>query len=163
MLPLYEACFRAAGGDPMGSEEAVLLRGLPFAAAASSVPAAALPPPGEDAATQDPTWAARAAASLERAYHNALRALGVPLARADDEGRVSYNVLLCHRLLVVVPRTSEECGPLGVNALAFAGSLFVKSDAALQYVKEYGPMRILADLGAPPSDGGASGDGSASA
>lgn len=156
-LPLFEASFRAAGGDAAGTEEAVLLRGLPFTAAASSVPASALPQSGEDVATTDLTWASRAGAALERAYHNALHALGVPLARADEEGRVSYNVLFCRRLLVVVPRGAEESGPLGVNALAFAGSFFVKSEAALQYVKEYGPMRILGDLGVASGGEGASG------
>ena len=60
-----------------------------------------------------------------------------------------YNVILTNQHMLVVPRSREACGPVSVNSMGFAGSLFVRSQAELDYIKEQGPMRILSEVGLP--------------
>ena len=69
----------------------------------------------------------------------------------DREGtrHTPYNVVLTNEHMVVVPRSRETSGPVSVNSMGFAGSLFVRSQAELNYIKEQGPLRILSDVGLP--------------
>ena len=60
-----------------------------------------------------------------------------------------YNVILTAEHMMVVPRLKETCGPVSVNSMGFAGSLFVRSQAELDYIKEQGPIRILSEVGLP--------------
>lgn len=60
-----------------------------------------------------------------------------------------YNVILTAEHMTLVPRLKERCGPVSVNSMGFAGSLFVRSQAELDYIKEQGPMRILSEVGLP--------------
>ena len=48
---------------------------------------------------------------------------------------------------MLVPRAREHFESVSVNALAFAGSLFVRNDRELQLVKRTGPMNVLCDVG----------------
>ncbi len=70
-------------------------------------------------------------------------------AAAVAAGSVSYNVLMTTRWLVLVPRRQERCGPLPLNSLAFGGTLLVRSEEDLAYVREVGPGEILARIGEP--------------
>ena len=47
------------------------------------------------------------------------------------------------------PRRAARVGPLGVNAVAFAGSLLVRSEAELAYIEARGPWDVLRDAGVP--------------
>ena len=57
---------------------------------------------------------------------------------------VPYNLLATRRWMLVVPRSQECYGTVSVNALGFAGSLFVRTRAELELVRSYGPMKVLA-------------------
>ena len=43
----------------------------------------------------------------------------------------------------MVPRLQESYDNISVNALGFAGSLFVRNQEELQLLRSVGPMRIL--------------------
>lgn len=49
--------------------------------------------------------------------------------------------------MMVVPRRAEADGPVSCNAVAFAGSIFVKSSEEQDYVRQQGPLCILAAVG----------------
>ena len=68
----------------------------------------------------------------------------------------SYNLLLTRRVAVVVPRRSGRSGFCSPNAVAFAGSMLARSEEELEFVREKGPMAILAECGVPwcMNDGG---------
>jgi ATP adenylyltransferase len=55
-----------------------------------------------------------------------------------------YNLLLTRRWMVAVPRKTECCDGISVNALGFAGSLLVKDQRQLERVRARGPLSILA-------------------
>lgn len=54
-----------------------------------------------------------------------------------------YNLLLTPRWMLLVPRTAERVDGISVNALGFAGSLFVRDAAQLDAIRQLGPMTAL--------------------
>ncbi|KXZ56040.1 hypothetical protein GPECTOR_2g1592 [Gonium pectorale] len=70
-------------------------------------------------------------------------------AAAAAAGSVSYNVLLTRQWLMLVPRRAERFGPLAPNSLAFAGTMLVRSEEELEFVRQAGPSGILAQVGEP--------------
>ncbi|MEO0408555.1 MAG: phosphorylase [Cyanobacteria bacterium P01_A01_bin.135] len=81
------------------------------------------------------------AAYLLNAYHQLLEAAGV--AVMGDKQTAAYNLLLTRRWMLVVLRSQEAFASISVNALGFAGSLFVRDEEQLQRLKSYGPMALL--------------------
>ena len=85
-----------------------------------------------------------AAYSLQ-AYREMLQQLGIrPQSVEGAELQAApYNLLLTRRWMLLVPRSRERCEGISVNALGFAGSLFVRNEKELSTVKRIGPMNIL--------------------
>ena len=54
-----------------------------------------------------------------------------------------YNLLVTQRWMLYVPRARECFESLTVNALGFAGSLFARTEAQAQRIREFGPMNVL--------------------
>jgi len=91
---------------------------------------------------QDP----EAAAELSlRLYETMLEQCAIPGVEEAGEQHQSapYNLLLRRGWMLLVPRSREHFGNISVNALAYAGSLFVRNAAELQQVAEEGPMGVL--------------------
>ncbi len=70
-------------------------------------------------------------------YRRLLDAIGV----ADHH--VPYNLLVTRRWVLAMPRTQSHVEGVAVNALGFAGSLFVRDDAQHRVVQTLGPMELL--------------------
>jgi ATP adenylyltransferase len=100
-------------------------------------------------------WAATgidtAAATLARAYAGLLAATGIGrLERDDGEWQsLPYNLLATQRWMLVVPRSCECFGPVSVNALGFAGSLFVRDAASYEHLRQAGPLAVLRGVALP--------------
>ena len=60
-----------------------------------------------------------------------------------------YNLLLMREWMLLVPRSRERFDSISINALAFAGSFFVKDDAQLERVRQAGPIAILREVSSP--------------
>jgi len=73
------------------------------------------------------------------------QAVAVYRALLEQAGAVTapYNLLMTRDWVMVVPRRTERFEKISLNALAFAGSLFVKNDAELALLKRGGPMSAL--------------------
>lgn len=84
-------------------------------------------------------------------YLNMLRHAGIPPNEAADGLRQSapYNLLLGPDWMLLVPRTREFFEGISVNALAWAGSLFVRNDQQLERIRRAGPIAVLATVGKP--------------
>lgn len=54
-----------------------------------------------------------------------------------------YNLLLTRRWLMIVPRTHEHFGATSINAMGFAGSLFVLDEKGLEEIWRAGPVAVL--------------------
>ena len=95
--------------------------------------------------------AARAAARLAPLYLALYAAAGLKPIEAGGEARQSapYNLLLTRRWMLLVPRSREHFESISVNALGFAGSLFVRNQAERDAVRRAGPMRVLREVTLP--------------
>lgn len=71
------------------------------------------------------------------------------LARLAHGEEASYNLLMTQHFMMLVPRRQESDGPVSCNAMAFAGSFFVRSTDELAHVQREGPMHVLATVGWP--------------
>lgn len=59
----------------------------------------------------------------------------------------SVNMIMTRQFMMVVPRRCESVGPVNCNAMAFAGSFFVRSVEELEFIRQQGPMNILEEVG----------------
>ena len=60
-----------------------------------------------------------------------------------------YNLLVTRRWMLLVPRSQERAEGVSVNALGFAGSLFVRDAAQMQAIEQLGPMTTLQRVALP--------------
>ncbi|MFO8152941.1 ATP adenylyltransferase family protein [Thioalkalivibrio sp.] len=98
-----------------------------------------------------PMEAAEQAGAL---YLELLTAVGIEGRGADGAVRQSapYNLLVADDWMLVVPRAGEFFRGVSVNALGFAGSLFVKDRRQLEVIRAAGPMHILRTVAGSPRE-----------
>jgi ATP adenylyltransferase len=131
-----EPLFRTSA-VPRNADIAVLA-GLPFAHAFVRLAPASSP--------------AAAAESALAAYRRLMNALGLePAASVGTPARqtVPYNLLLTTHWMLLVPRTAAQAQCISINALGFAGSLFVRDSAQMETVRRIGPMTLLERVAMP--------------
>ena len=101
---------------------------------------------------------ADAAARLLELYAVMLAACGLREESANDSGRAAneperplgpYNLLVTRGWMLLVPRTQEHFGTISVNALGYAGSLFVRDEAEMAMLRAAGPMSALKAVAVP--------------
>jgi ATP adenylyltransferase len=95
------------------------------------------PYPGDDPVAE--------AARCVPLYRALLEAVGVGVIERDGQAFQSapYSLLVARRWMLAVPRTREHFGATSINALGFAGSLFVRDADALAALRIAGPMAAL--------------------
>jgi ATP adenylyltransferase len=84
-------------------------------------------------------------------YHALLAAAGLRAVASAGGPRASapYNLLATRRWLLLVPRARESHAGVSINALGFAGSLFVRDGAELETLRSAGPMNVLRAVAGP--------------
>jgi len=95
------------------------------------------------------------APALHALYRELLHRCGISaVVTADGELQSApYNLLLRRGWMLVVPRSCECFETVSINALGFAGSLFVRTHAELERVRAVGPMRVLRAVAVPAERG----------
>jgi sulfate adenylyltransferase (ADP) / ATP adenylyltransferase len=88
---------------------------------------------------------------LHALYRELLHRCGISaLATAEGELQSApYNLLVRRSWMLVVPRSRACFESIPVNALGFAGSLFVRSQKDLERVRAVGPMQVLRAVAMP--------------
>jgi sulfate adenylyltransferase (ADP) / ATP adenylyltransferase len=91
------------------------------------------------------------ASVLHALYRELLHRCGISaLATAEGELQSApYNLLVRRSWMLVVPRSRACFESIPVNALGFAGSLFVRSQKDLERVRAVGPMQVLRAVAMP--------------
>ncbi|WP_050453303.1 ATP adenylyltransferase family protein [Candidatus Burkholderia verschuerenii] len=92
------------------------------------------------------TWLGDDASDACDMYRTLLDRIGVIRRDADP---LPYNLLVTRRWMFAVPRTASHVEGVAVNALGFAGSLFVRDDAQREVVQRLGPMELLVRASRP--------------
>jgi ATP adenylyltransferase len=94
------------------------------------------------------------APELHALYRELLHRCGIS-AVGVEEGEVQstpYNLLVRRDWMLVVPRSRACFESISVNALGFAGSLFLRSQEELDRVRAIGPMQVLRAVAMPPNE-----------
>ncbi|MGU7782211.1 ATP adenylyltransferase family protein [Burkholderia sp. PU8-34] len=78
-------------------------------------------------------------------YRDLLDAIGLHAIDVAGEAHQSapYNLLVMPQGMLAVPRSRERVDGISINALGFAGSLFVRDAAQMQIIRTLGPMTVL--------------------
>jgi ATP adenylyltransferase len=113
----------------------------PLLAAAGPRPAAVATLPFRHAVVRLDAASSRGAGAWLSLYEQMMEIL-------DTRDR-PYNLLVTRKWMLCVPRSREHFESMSVNALGFAGSLFVRNSRELQQVKDTGPMGVLREVGLP--------------
>ncbi|MCW5699372.1 MAG: hypothetical protein KIT00_05985 [Rhodospirillales bacterium] len=97
------------------------------------------------------TGAAVLGDALHASYRKLLDAVGIASAREEDSTILStpYNLLVTPAWMLLVPRSRECFDAISINALGFAGSLFLRDPSQFEIVAETGPMSMLRHVGLP--------------
>jgi sulfate adenylyltransferase (ADP) / ATP adenylyltransferase len=82
-------------------------------------------------------------AKMQAVYRRLLADCGISGVGDEERQTAPYNLLATRRWMLVVPRSHEHYESISVNALGFAGSLFVRNRAELGLVRRAGPMNVL--------------------
>lgn len=82
---------------------------------------------------------------LQGLYRRLLDEAGIPVVHVDGHEcqGAPYNLLITREWMLVVPRSRERFETVSVNALGFAGSLFLRNREELRRVEQHGPMAVL--------------------
>ncbi|WP_109480322.1 DUF4922 domain-containing protein [Paraburkholderia sp. C35] len=98
------------------------------------------------AANADHPEAANTALACYRAL---LDATGIGAVESHGElcQTSPYNLLVTRDWMLLVPRSAERVEGVSVNALGFAGSLFVRDAGHLALLEQLGPMNVLQRAG----------------
>ncbi len=62
-------------------------------------------------------------------------------------GDTAYNLLVTSRWMLLVPRSQESRLKISINSLGFAGCFFVRNLEQFKKLEEYGPLKLLRDVG----------------
>ena len=82
---------------------------------------------------------------MTTAYRSLLSAVGAD--GTEPHRLVPYNLLVTREWMLMVPRARERYRSISVNALGFAGSLFVRNHEQLDRLKCHGPVAVLSRVG----------------
>ncbi|WP_028220254.1 ATP adenylyltransferase family protein [Paraburkholderia oxyphila] len=84
-------------------------------------------------------------------YRALLHAAGIGTVEVEGvpHQAAPYNLLVTRRWMLVVPREAERVEGISVNALGFAGSLFVRDAAQRETLARIGPMTALSRAAKP--------------
>ena len=98
----------------------------------------------------EPSGSSPPAETLNACYRGLLRATGIAAAEHGSRRQaLPYNLLVTRRWMLAVPRSAERYRGISVNALGYAGSLFVRNAEQMRTLLQVGPMAVLASLGRP--------------
>ncbi|BCA52924.1 putative Ap4A phosphorylase II [Nitrospira sp. KM1] len=85
----------------------------------------------------------KAGATLLACYRALLRAVGFPMRPGNSDTVAPYNLLMTRRWLLLVPRSQDYFEGIPINALSFAGEMFVRDTDQLELLRKHGPMTAL--------------------
>jgi len=88
---------------------------------------------------------------LHERYQGLLAQLGLSPAPGQSKPK-PYNLLLTREFMMVVPRIRECLGEMSLNAMAFMGSLFVRSEEQLEALQRFGLLNTLRYAAGGPED-----------
>ena len=76
-------------------------------------------------------------------YLELARKLGLGNPFNDRKPRYPYNILITNKWIAIVKRSSDHINGFSINGLGFAGYLLVTENSNINYLRKYGPEKLL--------------------
>ena len=81
--------------------------------------------------------------SLFELYLELCNKLGLGNPINDKKPKYPYNLLITNKWLAIIKRSNDNTHGFSINALGFAGYLLVTEKSDINYLKQYGPEKLL--------------------
>ena len=79
-------------------------------------------------------------------YKNLSYKLGLGEPKVDKKPRYPYNLIFTNDWMLLIKRKTDNLHGISVNALGFAGYILVTRNSDINYLKKFGPEKLLEDL-----------------
>ena len=76
-------------------------------------------------------------------YLELSKKLGLGDPKSDSKPRFPYNLLITNKWIAIIKRSNDHIHGFSINALGFAGYLLVTEKSDINYLKKYGPEKLL--------------------
>ena len=81
--------------------------------------------------------------SLFELYLELAKKLGLGTPVNDRKPRYSYNILITNRWISIIKRSNDHIHGFSINGLGFAGYLLVTDKSDINYLRKFGPEKLL--------------------
>jgi len=81
--------------------------------------------------------------SLFELYLDLCKKLGLGDPISDRKPRYPYNLLITNKWIAIIKRSNDHIHGFSINALGFAGYLLVTERSDINYLKKFGPEKLL--------------------
>ena len=81
--------------------------------------------------------------SIYNLYLKLLMKLGLGDPNIEDKPKHPYNILLTNKWIAVIKRSKDHLHGFSVNGLGFAGYLLVTEKSDINFLKDFGPEKLL--------------------
>ena len=81
--------------------------------------------------------------SLFELYLELCKKLGLGDPISDRKPRYPYNLLITNKWIAIIKRSNDHIHGFSINALGFAGYLLVTEKSDINYLKKFGPEKLL--------------------
>ena len=69
--------------------------------------------------------------------------MGLGDPNIDDKPRHPYNILISNKWIAIIKRRKDHIHGFSINGLGFAGYLLVTNKSNVNYLKKFGPEKLL--------------------
>ena len=76
-------------------------------------------------------------------YLELCKNLGLGSPSSDKKPRNPYNLLITNKWIAIIKRSKDHIHGFSVNGLGFAGYLVVTEKSDVNYLKKFGPEKLL--------------------
>ena len=73
-------------------------------------------------------------------------AIDITKPEIDKKPRYPYNLIFTNHWIILIKRKTDNLYGISVNALGFAGYILVTEKSDMDYLKKFGPEKLLENL-----------------
>ena len=81
--------------------------------------------------------------NIHEIYKDLSKNLGLGDPKFDKKPRYPYNLIFTNNWMVLIKRKSDNLYGISLNALGFAGYILITEESDINYLKRYGPEKLL--------------------
>ena len=81
--------------------------------------------------------------NIHKIYSDLSNKLGLGEPKTDNKPRYPYNLIFTNKWMLLIKRKTDNLYGISINALGFAGYILVTEKSDINFLKKYGPEKLL--------------------